>query len=503
MEDGAAGSTRLEAAVLRGMKKTVCVVGAGLAGGILGSTLAARGYAVTLLELGDTPAPLLPGNEVWERSEIKTPFTRGSGIGGTSNFWHGGLTLLDKTDLDGMPDQARRSRVPIRYGQLRDYYARAVDLVREGGPYSLDDLETTPDLRLDGFQSLGEAFRMKALLYPDRPFSTRRLIERAKEQQGLQVVPKFEVRRLVSSGRRFTFAEGVDVISGATRRIAADVFVLSAGGLGSPKILLQSAGACAPLARLPIGRYLIDHPTGFVFKAKLRRRMDLTPLFGISRRKYKLRYGFALNPGHLSGADCRNHILYLRPALSMKDPAVYDFLKRRLVTHRGRSLGARDLAYLVRHADLLFDAINFKYGLSYSPRYVSGLVFAEQSPDDGARMHQLANGTFAVNWSVSDRDCASVEKFLGKFFHNYSDLFESFAIFPEMSGRLDSAGHHSGACRMAAGADEGVVDADLRAFGTENLFVVDGSVLAYSGHANTGLTIAALALKCADALAKI
>jgi choline dehydrogenase-like flavoprotein len=134
---------------------------------------------------------------------------------------------------------------------------------------------------------------------------------------------------------------------------------------------------------------------------------------------------------------------------------------------------------------------------------VSGLVFAEQSPADEARMHPVPNGGFAVDWSVSERDCVSVEKFLRKFFQTYSELFESFAIFPGMSGRLDSAGHHSGGCRMAAGAGEGVVDADLRVFGTENLFVVDGSVLAYSGHANTGLTIAALALKCADALTDV
>jgi len=72
-----------------------------------------------------------------------------------------------------------------------------------------------------------------------------------------------------------------------------------------------------------------------------------------------------------------------------------------------------------------------------------------------------------------------------------------------MATRLDSAGHHSGACRMAMNASEGVVDADLRVFGTDNLFVVDGSTLAYSGHANTGLTIAALALKCCDAVSDV
>jgi hypothetical protein len=275
---------------------------------------------------------------------------------------------------------------------------------------------------------------------------------------------------------------------------------MSAGGLGSPKILLQSTGECPPLGQLPIGKFIIDHPSGFVFKAKLRRRMDLMPLFDVARRGYKLRYGFVLNPGRLGDADSRNHILYLRPALSMKDPGVYDFLKRKLVAYRGRSLSPLDMVYLVRHADLLFDAINFKYGLSYSTRYVSGLVFAEQLPDENDRIRQLDNEKFRIKWSVSDKDCRSLEKFLGVFFENYSEQFESFRIFPDMSTRLDSAGHHSGACRMAISASEGVVDGDLRVFGTDNLFVVDGSALAYSGHANTGLTIAALALKCCDAV---
>jgi choline dehydrogenase-like flavoprotein len=118
-------------------------------------------------------------------------------------------------------------------------------------------------------------------------------------------------------------------------------------------------------------------------------------------------------------------------------------------------------------------------------------------------MRQRDDGNFGISWRVSDEDCRSLEKFLAIFFESYSEQFESFEIFPGMSARLDSAGHHSGACRMAANASDGVVDADLRVFGTDNLFVVDGSSLAYSGHANTGLTIAALALKCSDAVADI
>ncbi len=485
------------------MRKTVCVIGGGLAGGILASTLAARGHSVSLVELGEAPAPLSPGNEVWDPEEIKMPFTRGSGIGGTSNFWHGGLTILDRTDVEGISDHDGRIRSPITYSQLRDYYAQAVALVRGERSYSLDDIESVLDVPIGGFGNTGDAFRLKALLYPDKPFSSRQLIQRAQQQHGLQVVPNIEIRRLVNSRpRRVTCAEGIDLRSGSLRRFSADVFILSAGGLGSPKILLNSIGECPPLEKLPIGKFIIDHPTGFVFKAKLRHRMTLRPLFGLARRGYTLRYGFALNPDYLDNVDRRNHILYLRPAISMKDPGTYDVLKRKLVTYKGKSLSPVDIAHLVRHADLLFDAVNFKYGLSYSTSYVSGLVFFEQFPDDNAQICQLDNGKFKITWSVSENDYHSLEKFLTIFFENYSEQFEHFTIFPRISSRLDSAGHHSGACRMAMNASEGVVGADLRVFGTDNLFVTDGSVLAYSGHANTGLTIAALALKCCDAVAE-
>lgn len=483
------------------MRKSICVVGGGLAGGIAASMLAARGHPVTLVELGDSPTPLLPSGEVWEGTEVKTPFTRGSGIGGTSNFWHGGLTVLDRSDVEDISGRDRRAPSPITYAELREYYAHAIALVRGERQFSLDDIEAPLDTHVRGFGTVLGAFRLKALLYPDKPFSTRLLIERARELHGLKVIPGTEIRRLVNAGpRRIAYAEGVDIKSGALKRFPADIFILSAGGLGSPKILLQSVRECPPLERLPVGRFLIDHPTGFVLKAKLRQRMDLKPLFGVARRGFKLRYGFALKADRLSRADFRNHILYLRPAISMKDPGAYDFLKRKLVTHRGRTLTPLDMAYLIRHADLLFDAINFKYGLSYSTSYVSGLVFAEQFPDEEARVRLLDNGKYAVRWRVSNEDSRSLEKFLTAFHESYSEAFETFRVFPDIGKRLDSAGHHSGACRMAKNAAVGVVDADLRVFGTDNLFVVDGSTLAYSGHANTGLTIAALALKCCDAV---
>lgn len=456
---------------------------------------------MTLVELGDAPAPLHPPDETWEQSQIRAPFTRASGIGGTSNFWHGGLAVLDKSDV-GDPGAQGEQRAPIAYQELRGYYARAVELLAGGEQrYSLEEIATPPVAAIDGFGSFADPFRAKALLYPDRPFSTARLIEHTREKYGLRVVRNVEIRRLRSSGnRRVSCAEGVDIRSGADRRFDADVFVLGAGGLGSPKILLRSVDDCPALGRLPVGRFLIDHPTGFVFKARLRRRLDLGPLFGTSRDGYRLQYGFALAENRRGLADGRNHVVYLRPASSMKDPSSHDLLKRKLVSHRGRTLGPFDLVRLLGHGDLLFDAINFKFGLLRSTRHVSGFVFAEQFPDGDSRMSLADNGRFSVKWRFSQADCGSLEKFISVFFKSYSHLFEAFHAFPNLEARLDSGAHHSGGCRMASSPADGVVDADLRVFGVDNLFVADGSVLPYAGHANTGLTIAALALKCCDAV---
>jgi len=61
--------------------------------------------------------------------------------------------------------------------------------------------------------------------------------------------------------------------------------------------------------------------------------------------------------------------------------------------------------------------------------------------------------------------------------------------------------HHMGGTRMAASADQGVVDARCKVFGVDNLYIGGSSVFATSGHANPTYTIVQLALRLADHLA--
>jgi choline dehydrogenase-like flavoprotein len=66
---------------------------------------------------------------------------------------------------------------------------------------------------------------------------------------------------------------------------------------------------------------------------------------------------------------------------------------------------------------------------------------------------------------------------------------------------IDRYAHLVGGCRMGTRPEESVVDADHRAWGIPNLFVVDGSVMPTQGAANPALTIMALASRLAERLA--
>ena len=56
-----------------------------------------------------------------------------------------------------------------------------------------------------------------------------------------------------------------------------------------------------------------------------------------------------------------------------------------------------------------------------------------------------------------------------------------------------STAHVLGGCPMALGPEEGVVDPKSRAFGYEDLYIVDGSVIPANLGVNPSLTITAMA----------
>lgn len=479
------------------MRSDFCVVGGGLAGGIIASTLAADGRDITLIEQASAPAPLIPDDEIWIGGQPQTSFTRGEGPGGSSNFWHGALVSLDRPDVEEHERGWWAGKSRITYDTLTPYYARALRTLA-GDALTIDDLQDQ-DIRARSFELRDSKFAFKPHYLPARPLSTKCLIEEAVDRHDLKLLTqKVEAIEIDDNGRALAVITRSDI--GSYRRVEAAHFVLCAGGIGSAKILLRSANRSNALQALPIGRNMIDHPSGFVFKAKLRVASQLAELFGGAVEKqqhWRRRLGFRLKPENLALTGGRNHALYLRPAFGMRDPADYYDLKTKLVRRRGAKARLFDTLQLLKYPDLMLEAAASHYVVHPPVQYVSGFVVAEQMPEDHNQIVLNSDGRFAIHWNVSSDATRSIAGFLEMFFDEHADKFSGYRM---SSGPLDSGGHHSGTCRMAAEPTQGVVDENFRVFGTSNIFVADGSIIPFSGHANTGLTIAALAHRCCDIL---
>ncbi|MFO1057166.1 MAG: GMC family oxidoreductase [Dongiaceae bacterium] len=136
---------------------------------------------------------------------------------------------------------------------------------------------------------------------------------------------------------------------------------------------------------------------------------------------------------------------------------------------------------------------------------------SEQSPDPGSRVvlsdavDRFGLPKLRIEWRMSELDVASIA---GCFALLRDELAAGgagrLALEPDLVDRIrachPTGGHHIGTTRMAASPSEGVVDADCRVFGLDNLYLCSSSVFPTSGYANPTLTIVALAARLAARL---
>jgi choline dehydrogenase-like flavoprotein len=128
----------------------------------------------------------------------------------------------------------------------------------------------------------------------------------------------------------------------------------------------------------------------------------------------------------------------------------------------------------------------------------------------GDRVGSMARRTCRVDWEP-DLDPGAIAQVAGAHlakFWSRNNLQRVARLAFVDAARLRAAWptnlydiyHPAGTMRMAATADAGVVDADARIFGTENLYVAGSAVFPSMGAANPTFTAMALALRMADRL---
>ena len=185
---------------------------------------------------------------------------------------------------------------------------------------------------------------------------------------------------------------------------------------------------------------------------------------------------------------------------------------------RGRfgELQASDVGALLRHLPVLARQ-TIRYAVehrAWNPpgARISLFVYCEQEPE-GASSITLGQDRDAlgllrtkIDWRIADSEVDTIRQCVGAAKDGLAGLAEVIAdpaLVAGDPGFLDRCGdsnHHMGGMRMAVSESAGVVDTNLRLFGTRNVYIGSAAVFPTSGNSNPTHTLLALALRLAEHL---
>lgn len=464
------------------MKPRAVIVGAGLGGCMLAHALAAS-HEVVLVERG--AEALDPRYPVVDTGLSAGPDPHlGAGLGGSTQLWHNGLIEIE--------EEIFAAHWPIPKSALDGHYAQAFELLA-GTPLT-QVAQGIADLRRR-YLALGlPDGLLQGLYYPRWP---RNVWDSLGLKGRVEVVPgdvvdfeldgEFRVTRL-------TVAE-----AGQRRQLTGDVFILAAGGLGSP-VLLQKLRQRVDLPALRhAGAHYEDHPMGFVGEVEV-----TVPLYRLWNYRLpgtdgNLRLPLVVREGGL-------HMAYqLRPAANYHRNSRRERVGSVLNTLRRNPWNPLHYIKLFSHWDDILDILSFKFGIHLPTRHYTLLLCAQMPTDPALSVWSETDPATGAerrvrHWQLGDDFRRHLDASVDSVLAWLAPVTKKARVFSGWQAQLRSAAHHSGTARMSADAASGVCDAQGRVHGMANLYVCDGSLIPSSGIANTGLTIAALALRLASHL---
>ncbi len=473
----------------------VVVIGAGAAGITLARALRDDERTVVVLEGGlgdydDRHQDLYDGTSVGHDYDLR--FSRLRQLGGSTNHWTGYCRPLDALDFEARPWVPDAHGWPVDRDELRPWYAEAAEVCELLGPPP--DLE--PDWRdvVEGGHEAGLVEESDVVtssvhqLSPPTRFGERYLEDLAgTPAEQLRVLLGANVTALRCTTSSTTGGATVDRVDVATLDgnrfvVAAPVVILATGGIEVPRLLLSSAEEPVDPLPLPndlVGRYFSDHLEGVIGEL-----VTATPISALYTAVLLTRLQALLRPSDAATRDAE----LLATAFAL-----------RTVEPQPPGAGRPDPREL---GVLLTDGSG---GPEHGGPYLAEVHFSvETEPDPDSRVtladdrDELGMRRTRLDWRITQRTFDS----LHRSFELVADDLAARGVGrlrrlrPEAE-ELRIGWHHMGTTRMHPDPELGVVDADAKVHGIDNLWVAGSSVFPSAGSANPTLTLVALALRLA------
>lgn len=504
----------------------VIVVGAGAVGLILAVSLGRADQRVLLLDSGardNSDANDLNAVVMTGRQHLGATHGRARTIGGTTTLWGGQLTRFVPYDFDARQIMADCAW-PIRYEDIERFYtdvARMLDL----------DLHYLSDASVQG----AIESRKPADTAGCEVFFTRWLRETnlarwfagdLENRTALEVAPSCHATEILcrADGAQVS---GIKAVSSRGQRLEfhARRVVLAAGTLEISRLLLLTAKNNPRVAwagNANVGRYFQDHLDLVVGQIESKNKKAFANLFeNVILNGHKYQPKIRMRTAVLRDLGCLNIACTVRFDSSIgEDIHLLKQFFKSLLTGARVDKPWQSIKRMVSLSHVWFPLmwryVRHRRILAIADRGVSVIAHCEQRPLKESRISLDPNAAdrfgdpiAQLHWVVDEelqmRSLQSFIRELQGFLRSAcdADLTPVPAILAGDTAVLAQASdsyHQCGGARMSLGAADGVVDADCKVFGTDNLYVAGAAVFPSASFANPTYTAMALACRLGNHL---
>ncbi|MEP7144204.1 MAG: GMC oxidoreductase [Ferruginibacter sp.] len=482
----------------------ITIVGAGAAGILLAVKLSQAGKKVLLLESGhfnetDDKQQLnevlqtgkFLSNAVWGRKRI---------VGGTTTAWGGQSLPFTPFDFEKKA-WVVLSGWPISYHEVEPFYDEANAFMK------IDTLNYREDI-----------FSKIKLQPPaiDAGLLNFHVAKWAKEPNFFTLYKNWLLQHvtLVYNAQLLAIkknnAGSIEEITvgnflQANCKITPGELILATGAIESVRILLTNDIVNASSKKW-LGKCYMDHPcveVGDIFPANPYKIQQLFNTHAWNGRKYSVRLSLPANiQTQFQLLNCSAGIMF-KPGANHFD--VYAESKMFLKDHKiRRLLKIAGYSKTILKSALAYFKDNFYYKVNSEEKLV---LMIEQEPifasciKLGDERDLFGVPKAVIHWEISPKTWETALKISEIIASELNRLgIAKVKLYKHINKDNDNwldcltdVNHHMGGARMGSTADEGVVDSNLKLWGTGNLYVCSCAVFPTTSHSNPTLTLLALA----------
>lgn len=515
------------------IERDLCVIGAGPAGIAIAREFMKGDRTVAIVESGDTGPDdgpqSLAGGEIARLPYPPLRQVRIRAFGGTTWHWGGNIRPLERIDFekrDWVPD----SGWPFGLDALEPYFERTRPVFElpenvfdeqvwqrvMGRPWNTGPAGGAAILS-QLFHTLTGNGLFSGDLWLD-PFTKSRSIEVYHHATAMEVS--------LNDAHGAVSEIPVRTANGRTLRFRARAYVLAAGGIETPRLLLLSnrqEPAGVGNRRDLVGRYFMEHLTvpDYARFYPSNPSLPLGYYLGVDRP-----WGETWGILRMSDREMRDHGL---PNIRFQLATVTNEFNKDIDRPGLQSLRTlpgiqasppdhdmgRHIANMIADIDQVADAAYYRlaHHPDYPVRHIELVHIGEQTPNRDSRVYlsgrrdRYGQPLVVLDWRVNRLDnegawrtAQRLKKGLAEAGLGRLELKFDEKVFAKVPPKPHF--HHMGTTRMHPDPAHGVVDADCRVHGLGNLFVAGSSVFPTGGNANPTLTLTALAIRLADRLKK-